>query len=381
MVKLTYIIPNKEGGVASFVYNVILYSDKNETENTLILIGDENNNSFKRELPNCHIIKFIPSPKDTLYRRCKKFANLIPKNSIIISNDGGLEIDAFILFKLKNPLVYIIHGNLSYYYKVVSQKHFYIDTFISVSEEIAKKSNELLKKNGSKKTVKPIHAPIPYISANQQNITNTIKIIFVGRLNEYKGTPYFSKFVERLIANNISFKFTIVGTGPLESSVIELAKKYEQVTYLGHQSNKEVINLLKKHHLFFLPSLSEGLPISIVEAMKAGLVTITNNLKSGIPEIINVNRGFVFEPGDISGYVSAVKKLAQNPDLFNKMRSNAISFANKNFDPIIQTKKYISVISNTKKTISTRKSSKYFYMKLRSRFPDNLRIKLAKLLP
>ena len=147
--------------------------------------------------------------------------------------------------------------------------------------------------------------------------------------------------------------------------------------YFGSKSNDEVISILKQSHILFLPSLSEGLPVTIVEAMKAGLVVITNNINSGIPEVITPKTGFALETGNIEAYVNSILKLKNNPDIFYELSRNAAEFANKHFDPKRQTIKYLNVINkcvlNGSKHYSTKKADI-----IKSFLPDKLRLFISE---
>jgi glycosyltransferase involved in cell wall biosynthesis len=119
--------------------------------------------------------------------------------------------------------------------------------------------------------------------------------------------------------------------------------------------------------------LSEGLPVSIIEAMKSGLAIISSEIESGIPEIvINNKTGFRVVPGDITEYCDAIEKIYIKKDLFEILSSNAIMLSNKLFDPQIQTGIYMGLFENT--NTSNKKFKQNIASKILAMLPDKYRL-------
>ena len=70
--------------------------------------------------------------------------------------------------------------------------------------------------------------------------------------------------------------------------------------------------------IFALPSLTEGTPNSIVEAMSHGVPTIASAV-GGIPDLINPETGILFPPGDEQALADAMARLAKDAGLRKKM--------------------------------------------------------------
>ena len=102
-----------------------------------------------------------------------------------------------------------------------------------------------------------------------------------------------------------------VGDGG-ERPVLEgLVKKYglvDNITFWGMIPNVEIYKYLAKNNIYILMSQNEGLPISIIEAMRAGLPIISTKV-SGIPELVDVGyNGFLLNP-DSKELAELLKKL------------------------------------------------------------------------
>src|SRR5690606_7809518 len=101
---------------------------------------------------------------------------------------------------------------------------------------------------------------------------------------------------------------------------------------------EDIDNLHNNHDIILLPSLSEGLPIAIVEGMLAGVVPISNALESGIPEIvIDDITGFKIINNKPELFAETIHNLHLNRKLLNKLSEQCILFATKNFEPKTQT--------------------------------------------
>lgn len=122
------------------------------------------------------------------------------------------------------------------------------------------------------------------------------ELLHVGRLVEKKGATVLLHALAlcREAAPAADLRLTIIGTGPLETSLREQAvtlSLQSNVAFLGARPHAEVRERLRKADIFVLPSLTaadgdmEGVPVALMEAMAAG-VPVVSTQHSGIPELI-----------------------------------------------------------------------------------------------
>jgi glycosyltransferase involved in cell wall biosynthesis len=349
-----------EGGVASVVFNLLEYFNGSPSNIRVILLSNHDKQQLKRHFRCAEVIHINISHKKTLYRRCKLIRKYINKDDIIISNDGGLELDTIRLMNLKNPVTYIMHGDFDYYYKCIEKNIDIINSIITVSEYInrqIKDSYPLF--NG---VIETIYFPIPQVP-NQPNTAilknhDTIKVIYTGALIERKGIHLFEKIVENLKELKVNFQFTIIGTGPLIEKVKTLVTHNKEVNYLGQKSNEEILKLLPSYDILILPSSAEGLPVSIVEAMKAGLAIVASNIKSGIPELVQDGiTGYKAELNNCRAFAIAIHKLQSDINHLEDLKIKAKQLANRMFDPCTQTNQYFAFFNGTPKNRLRRRAS------------------------
>jgi glycosyltransferase involved in cell wall biosynthesis len=126
------------------------------------------------------------------------------------------------------------------------------------------------------------------------------QIICIARFIQSKGIEYYIKAADLILQKRDDVEFLIVGDGPeenkLKAMVNSMSLKFqENIKFLGFRNDVEI--LLEKAYLFVLPSFSEGLPVSCIEAMRAGRAVVATNV-GGIPEEIRDGiNGTLVAPG------------------------------------------------------------------------------------
>ena len=122
-------------------------------------------------------------------------------------------------------------------------------------------------------------------------------ILYVGTLRPVKGITHLIEAVN--IVSEKNKRLLLIGHGEERKHLENLVKKLKIeniVTFVGVVPNKKVIEYMVASDVFVLPSLSEGFPNVILEAMASGLPIVASNV-GGLPEIIkNVENGFLVDP-------------------------------------------------------------------------------------
>jgi len=138
---------------------------------------------------------------------------------------------------------------------------------------------------------------------NESKIHNElpIKIVSVTAMRKVKGVNFLIQACDLLNRNGIDFQCKIIGAGELLRDMAELIQKLHLETKIklyGAQSSEQIKEHLSNSSIFVLPSLSEGIPIAVMEAMSMELAVIASDI-TGLPELIS---------HEIDGYLVQPKK-------------------------------------------------------------------------
>ncbi len=146
-------------------------------------------------------------------------------------------------------------------------------------------------------------------------------ILCIARLSKEKGLDILVKACKRLADQGMEFECIIVGDGAEREYLARLIKENglsEKVILAGYQTQPQVFEWLNQATLMALPSYSEGIPLSLMEAM-AFRVPVVSTRICGIPELIEDGEsGFLVKPGDPEGLSERIKQLLSDEALRQK---------------------------------------------------------------
>ncbi|MEM0313489.1 MAG: glycosyltransferase family 4 protein [Candidatus Bathyarchaeia archaeon] len=149
-------------------------------------------------------------------------------------------------------------------------------------------------------------------------------ILFVGNLVPRKGLHLLIKSAEQILKERKSVKFVIAGDGPLKKSLIRYAKENkvsENFIFLGRVHDEVLPKLYNCSDIVVLPSLQEGLGITLLEAQATAKPVVASNVGGTSDIVLNGETGLLVYP-DIHEIAEAILKLLSNEALRNQMGSN-----------------------------------------------------------
>ena len=143
--------------------------------------------------------------------------------------------------------------------------------------------------------------------------SDTIVIGNLARLSGQKGHKFLIEAARRIINQKLNVVFLIAGEGELREELVSLTKKYgidSRVKFLGFRKDSK--DLLKLFDIFVLPSIDEGTPMALLEAMASGSAVVATKVGE-IPNIIdNDIDGFLVEAGDVDDLICKLLELVQD---------------------------------------------------------------------
>lgn len=154
----------------------------------------------------------------------------------------------------------------------------------------------------------------------------------VGRLHVQKGHEDLLKAARIVLDENPRVSFCIIGEGELRSHLESLAERLgikKKVSFLGGRT--DISNLLSKMDVFVLPSLWEGFPIVLLEAMAARKPIVATAVNGVLEILVHEKTGLLVPPGHPSELSKAIVRMVNESRLAKTCASNALATVRATF--------------------------------------------------
>jgi glycosyltransferase EpsD len=260
-----------------------------------------------------------------------RLKNLLQKNQYDIIHChtpvGGVLTRLAHSTKNKAKLIYTAHGfhfykgasifnNLIYYpiEKLLSKK---TDLLITMNSEdfnnaIKFQAKKIVQVNGVGFSVKKIN----FNELDKIKLKKILNIpldhsvvISVGELSKRKNHQLVIKALSKIDEKIV---YIICGEGKLRKKLEKIARRYNvNLKLLGHRN--DVFELIYMADLFVFPSLQEGLPVSLLEAMNSRIPIIASKIRGNIDLLGNVNSGFLVN-NNFTDYSTCIRKVLKEKD-------------------------------------------------------------------
>ncbi len=338
------------GGGEMIAAQLASYIDLSLFDIKFFVIGKEQDNQIKEYLVSHNInYECLNLPTSFNFKSYKLFSKALKKYSPDVVHEH-LDLSYTWIWTMLNriPLVATIHTD------PFRRKNRKVDFIIKLRESIGK-----LKVVGCSKITQELS--IECYGLKRKNVTYiynpidtskyhceldddlVIHFIHVGRFHEVKNHELLINAFNLLLRSNPNCDLTLAGDGPLFEKTKEQVKALgieDKVDFLGNVS--DIPNILKNKSVFILSSKTEAFPVSILEAMAAGLPIISSKV-GGVPEMVT-NNGILVEPNDIDDLLNAMKTLSTN-SVLRKTMSEASKNNVKRFDKDVISREYETVYS------------------------------------
>lgn len=289
-----------------------------------------------------------------------KVKKLIQKKKIDLVHAHGTRANSNVLWASKKmglPILYTVHGwsfhddqkPLLKKLRVLSEKFLSnkVTHTISVSEsnqstakkEFGKFDSVLIKYGINQKKFDP--------NADYKNIReeygideeDTLIGYFVRMTKQKDPLTMVHAFAE-VLETEERIKLLMVGDGELKKDAIDLIDRLairEHVVIDGFRT--DIPDLLNAIDIYCLPSLWEGLPIGMLEALAMEKAVVVSNVDGSKEVIIDGENGMLIEVEDYVEMAKKIKLLHRDKDLRSKIAFNALETVNKNFNVSKMTRK------------------------------------------
>ena len=156
---------------------------------------------------------------------------------------------------------------------------------------------------------------------NEANaVNNPVRFVFVGRHEIRKGIYLLNEVLENLVKIHSGFQVDFIGPIPDNKKL-----SGKQFVYHGKlKEETEIKGVLDQCDVLLLPSLSEGMPTVILEAMSRGLAILATDV-GAVQNMVDESNGWLIKPGDVNELKSAIQAVLDTKvETISEKKSNSL---------------------------------------------------------
>lgn len=331
----------KFGGGETHVLDLVQQLDKTEFDSIVLAFTDGPLiTELKKNGVKTHVI-ITENPFDI--KLWKNVKDLMKREKIDILHAHGTRAQSNTFWaarKLGIPIIYTVHG-----WSFHPDQNFLINKLRKVLEgflvskanvTVCVSENNMIegKANFNMKDAVVIKNGVNFLKFDSTRVSNSTRSSFkirpdvflvgyIARITAQKDPFTFIKAIAKIPAE-MNFHFLVVGDGDLKSEMMSLSKELkvdQKLTFSGFR--QDIAEILSVLDIYCLPSLWEGLPIGLLEAMSMRKATISTSV-DGNKEVIQHNsNGLLMEPGDSTVLAESIIRLANDDKLRTKIAERA----------------------------------------------------------
>ncbi len=372
------------GGIQMLISHLINFKINPEIEYEVVYVVEKKNLLRLQKIPNKNFVKehyLIYESDWNFYFTIGKLKGIITDDAVLITHDW-LELGMVSQLKISNPVISFLHGNYLYYFDLY-QKHFrHINLFLSVTKALIKE----IRSAYDNSTNHLIQYSLPVCDFRfQKKRYDNFRILFIANdlTDKNKNFQYLSKINQLIIEKEIKVEWHIVGLGTTESEIIEMFNLHpSQIKYYGYVDNQKLEEVLSYTNILISCSDNEGLPLSLVESMKAGLIPIVNKWNGAAYEIIDGGiNGFVVSENKPEEFAAIIHRIDNIKEQLPHIAMNASRVAHNRHSFGNQIKEFEDIVISQSSIRMNRKPQKVYGSLLDNPFiPNFLTITLRKTL-
>jgi glycosyltransferase involved in cell wall biosynthesis len=340
--EIIFVVENKLGGVAYLNKNLVNNASlAKEVIVKVILVNqlDSDHPRFTDTFKADEMVNFEYGGYENRFSVLKRLrAHFGSSEGAIVCNDG-LEMQAIYQHGTNKTVYQIIHDfyNLKLAVKLGAITDVYLthtklfrDVLISADPE----QNRVF--------YVPHGVSIPNLQTKEKS-HGKLRLVFTGRLVEAKGVHELFSINKLLKQRGIEVYWTIIGKGPLKDFLLDQWKNEVNVSFASPGTNEEVMSLMKDQDIFILPTRFEGSPVTVLEALSAGIVPVVSDLPGGIAEIVEASIGRTISLGKIELFADAIQALEQDRETLMRLKKSGRALAESQFDILETSNNYFKL--------------------------------------
>lgn len=240
---------------------------------------------------------------------------------VVIDSWQNMTMLAASIVRRRNPsavlsLVEVVHGNMPKLFQAVKQFESYFDYCMCVSRDL----NQVLtgQYQVASEKVRYKESPVRYGSGErsyERDERKPVRIGFAGRLDTLdKRADLLMPLMTMLAEREIRFHMQIAGIGKLSKTIESYIVEHhlqDRVSYMGFIQREEMGNFWKEQDIFISLSDSEGVGLSMLEAVGNGCVPVVTHV-SGSTEFVLPEIGYICDIGDLQAMADHIEYLSHH---------------------------------------------------------------------
>ncbi len=212
---------------------------------------------------------------------------------------------------LRIPVIFTVHGsnNLDVNKNtLVTHMERIILTKIQYSHQISVTKHFLKYPNVNSVTVIPNGVTTESFDRFKNKRGKYFTMLWVGRVDPIKGLSILKDATQKFFSKYPKTRLILVGDKDTLKKIFSNEKTSRHYVLLGQQRGVDLMKVYKSADLFVLPSLSEGMPLTVLEAYAAKLPVLATNV-GDIPHMIkNGSSGFLVTPNSVPALLGGMQK-------------------------------------------------------------------------
>ena len=358
-IKLLQVVPDLDvGGLQQVVLNLCRKIDKAKYDVSVLCLNKLGPLSAEVMESGIEVI-LLSRNNSTDYFPYLRLAKIFRRKKVQVVHTHNTQafIDSVVASSLFTSVRRIIHTDHArnfpdkkrYMFAEWFCSHF-VDKIVGVSEHTSKNLQiyEKIKLNKIETIPNGIDETIYELSVDKAllkeelGIAKNHRLIGLGvRLCEQKGITYLLKALPGILKVHPNITLLIAGEGPLRE-LLELEAQLlgisSNISFIGVRT--DMPRILKMLDLYVLPSIWEGLPMAILEAMAAGCPIIATNVGGNATAIKHRTNGSLIHPKDPNALEQEIIYLLNNPKMLKQYIENSRKVLKKQFSSTIMTNRY-----------------------------------------
>jgi glycosyltransferase involved in cell wall biosynthesis len=250
----------------------------------------------------------------------------------------------------------VLHSDDPFYWGLVDEfvnglPEFRLSAVVAVSKYLQDEVKVIAEKNNI--VIRRIGCGVPISSDVAKPSNGVFRLVYAGRLTEeQKCISEVARALCSVVNQNSGVEAWIAGEGGDRANVERIIQTSgvdtQRVKLLGRVDGSKIYSVLCDCHAFVLLSDYEGLPVSMLEAMAAGVVPICLDMRSGIREVVQSGFNGLIVKDRKEDFYAAVRTLQGDAALWSKLSANARETVKQNFSEEICAASWIELLHSFK---------------------------------